>query len=113
MRQRLDDAEAMGLRIWQRFKLKVLTMTLAGAITIDADSPPLINLDAGGAGRNVTLPTEEEGLVFLINNISDAAEDLTVKNPATTTIGTVSQNEAGIAFCAGGVWYLRLVGTTT
>jgi len=102
-----DPIICMGL------KLQVLTQTLAAAMTIDRDSPPMINLDPGGAGRNVTLPTEEDGLVFLINNIADAAEDITVKNPATTTIGTISQNEAGLAICAGGVWYLRLVGTTT
>lgn len=113
MRQRADDLQAFGLTIWSKEKRKVLTLTLGAAFVIDADSPPIINLDPGGAGRNVTLPTEEEGLCFLINNIADAAEDLTVKNPATTTIGTISQNEAGLAICAGGVWYIRLVGTTT
>lgn len=113
MRQRFDDAIFFGAHFWTKLKLKALTLTLGAAFTIDADAPPVINLDPGGAGRNVTLPTEEEGLCFLINNIADAAEDLTIKNPATTTIGTVSQNEAGLAICAGGVWYLRLVGTTT
>jgi len=96
-----------------KLKLRFITLTLGGNIVIDADGAPGLNLDPGGAGRNVTLPTEEEGLTFLINNIADAAEDLTIKNPATTTIGTISQGEAGVAFCAGGVWYLRLVGTTT
>lgn len=113
MRQRADDLVVWGLSIISKLKLKGVTLTLAGNYTIDADQGPMVNLDPGGAGRNVTLPTEEEGLTFVINNIADAAEDLTVKNPAATTIGTVSQNEAGIAFCVGGVWYLRLVGTTT
>lgn len=113
MRQRLDDAELFGARIWTKLKLKALTQTLAGAFTVDADSPPVLNLDPGGATRVVTLPAVEEGLIFLINNTADAAEDLTINNPAAATIGTVSQNEAGLAICVGGVWYLRLVGTST
>jgi hypothetical protein len=112
-RQRLDDAAAFGFDIYNRLKIRALTLTLAAHLTVDADGPPVLNLDPGGAGRNVTLPTEDEGLVFFINNIADAAEDLTVKNPAASTLGTVSQNEMGVAFCLGGVWYLRLVGTTT
>lgn len=113
MRQRLDNAEAFGLRVWDKLKLKALTLTLGAAMTVDADSPPVLNLDPGGATRVITLPAVEEGLVFFINNIADAAEDLTINNPAAATIGTVSQNEMGVAFCLGGVWYLRLVGTTT
>lgn len=113
MRQRHDNLEAFGLRVWDHLKLKALTQTLVGAFVVDDDSPPILNLDPGGATRILTLPAVNEGLVFLINNIADAAEDLTINNPAAATIGTISQNEAGLAFCAGGVWYLRLVGTTT
>lgn len=113
MRQRLDDAVIFGGNFWTKLKLKPMTLTLGAALTIDADSPPLLNIDPGGATRILTLPTGEEGLVFVINNAADAAEDLTINNPAAATIGTVSQNEAGVAFFAGGVWYLRLVGTTT
>lgn len=113
MRQRADDLLVMGLNLYNRLKIRAMTLTLAGNLVVDADSPTALNLDPGGAGRNVTLPTEEEGLTFLINNIADAAEDLTIKNPAAATIGTVSQNEMGLAICLGGVWYVRLVGTTT
>lgn len=112
-RNRFDNIKVWGLDIISALRLKGVTQTLAGNYVIDADQGPLVNLDPGGAGRNVTLPTEDEGLAYLINNIADAAEDLTVKNPAAATIGTISQNEAGLAICAGGVWYLRLVGTTT
>lgn len=113
MRERFDDASAFGLEIFNRLKLRALTLTLAAAFVIDADAPTLINLDPGGATRTVDLPTPEEGLIFLINNIADAAEDLTIRNAAAATIGTISQNEAGLAICVGGIWYLRLVGTTT
>lgn len=108
-----EDGKFYDMTICMGLKIRALTQTLGAALVVDRDSPPILNLDPGGAGRNVTLPTEEEGLTFIINNIADAAEDLTIKNPAASTIGTVSQNEAGVAICAGGVWYLRLVGTTT
>lgn len=113
MRQRLDNAEVFGLRIWDTLKLKALTQTLTGAFVVDSDSPPVLNLDPGGATRVVTLPAVNEGLTYIINNAADAAEDLTINNPAAATIGTISQNEAGVAMCLGGVWVLRLVGTTT
>lgn len=113
MRQRLDNAELFGARIWSQLKLKALTLALTAAFTVDADSPPVLNLDPNGATKVVTLPPVEEGLVFLINNTADAAEDLTINNPAAATIGTVSQNEMGLAICLGGVWYVRLVGTST
>jgi hypothetical protein len=82
MRQRLDHADAFGLRIWSKWKFKCETLTMAGNLVVGADSPPVLNLDCNGSGRNVTLPTEEEGLAFLINNISSGATDLTIKNPA-------------------------------
>lgn len=113
MRQRLDNADMFGASIWTKLKMKVLGMIMTGNLVLDADSPPLLNLDLNGLARNLTLPTEEEGLIFLVNNISATAIDLTVKNPAAATIGTLSQAEAGIIFCAQGVWYFRLFGTTT
>ena len=112
-RNRHDDADLFGVFIYNRLKLKALTLTLGAAMTVDGDSPPVLNLDPGGATRVITLPAVEEGLVFFINNIADAAEDLTINNPAAATIGTISQNEMGLAICLGGVWYVRLVGTTT
>ena len=112
MRQRLDDAVVWGLKIVSKLKFAATTLTLAGAATLDADAV-LYNLDPGGATRVITLPAVEEGLAILINNIADAAEDLTINAPPATTIGTVSQNEMGIAICLGGVWYLRLVGANT
>lgn len=113
MRNNLDDAELFNPIIAVGLKLRTMTKVLAGAFSIPADAPPLINLDPDGSTRVITLPTEEEGLMFLINNWAGGAEDLTINNPAAGTIGTISQNEAGLALCAGGIWYLRLVGTTT
>lgn len=79
--------------------------TLSGAAALDGTYPAICKLDPGGAGRDVTLDVEESipatGLVRLIVNGADAAEDLTVKNDAGSTIGTVSQNEAGIFYNQG------------
>ncbi len=82
------------------------TSTLAGALVLTHDSNQLQFLDPGGAGRNVDLPAEEEsdGLMFVIVNRADAAEDLTVRNDAAGTVGTVSQNEIGIFVCNGVAW---------
>lgn len=82
------------------------TTTMAGALVMTHDSTQFQFLDPGGAGRNVDLPAEEEsdGLMFVIVNGADAAEDLTVRNDAAATIGTVAQNEIGIFVCNGVAW---------
>lgn len=97
-------------------KYLVDTRTLTGATVIAKESAPLINLDPGGATRTVDFPapdTELEGAMFIINNWADAAEDLTIRNSAAATILTISQNEAGVVFYAGGVTYGRLWGALT
>lgn len=98
--------------IWKGLRLGVMTQVLGGNLTMDRDFPTIINLDPNGA-RDVLLPPEEEGLVFLFNNWAGGAEDITVKDDSgVSTIGTISQNESAVAFCAGGVWKL-LVGAST
>lgn len=113
MRQRADDLDIFGMQIFNRLKFRSIVLTLGAAYTIDADGATLLSLDPGGATRVITLPAAEEGLAFIINNIADAAEDLTINSPPATTIGTISQNEAALVFCSGGVWYVRLVGAQT
>lgn len=94
-----------------RFRSSVQTLT--AAVTIDRDSAQLLFLDPGGAARNVTMPTAETGLFFWIQNTADAAEDLVIKNPATTTIGTISQNEGAFVVSDGTNWFVTMVGTST
>ena len=79
------------------------TMTASGAVTLNDTYPNLVGIDAGGAGRNVTLDDEatHKGLLRVIVNRSDAAEDLTVKDSGGDTIGTVSQNELAVFYCDG------------
>ncbi len=84
--------------------------TLSGArvITIaEADRYNAVAFDPGGAGRNVDLPAEElcAGVVLFISNTADAAEILTVRNDAGSTIVTPTQNEACMVWCDGVRWY--------
>lgn len=112
----LRDTVAENILHRSKFKLDANVQTLTGTLTLAADSPPLQALDPGGAGRDVLLPAEERGLVFVIVNTADAAEALTVKEDGgVTTIGTVAgsaggaTNERGIFVCDGTTWY-ALVG---
>jgi len=84
----------------------VNTETLAGNKTLTATDAPVQFLDPGGAARTVTLPAEASstGLVYLIANRADLAEDLTVQDDGAATVVTISQNECGIIFCDGVTW---------
>ena len=74
--------------------------TLTGATQLTGASSQLLKLDPGGAARNVTLPgidegvADTDGLVFVITNAADAAENLVILNPAAATVVTISQNES-------------------
>jgi hypothetical protein len=80
--------------------------TLSGAKTLTTTSERLQFLDPDGAGRDVNLPAEgsSSGLSFVIINMADGAEDLTVKDDSPATIITVGQDEIGFVFCNGTVW---------
>ena len=111
-RLNMENSELYDPVIRKGFKLASVTLTLGGNLTMDRDFPPIVNLDPNGA-RTVFLPPEEEGLTFFFNNWAGGAEDITVRDDGdATTIGTISQNESAVAFCAGGVWKL-LVGAST
>lgn len=100
---RVEDSKLVNL-----IRGGVNIQTLGATFTIDKGFPLINVLDPGGAGRTVVLPAEgdSEGLIFLIANAADAAEDLTVKeDSSTTTIVTISQSESAIIFCSGGTWF--------
>lgn len=80
-------------------------ITATGAVTLTMASPHLLFFDCGGASRNLTYPdTKGRGCEWRVVNTSDAAEDITVKDPAGNTIITVSQNEMGIIGTDGTTW---------
>lgn len=79
--------------------------TATGNITLTVDSKPVQVIDPNGANRNVTLPAvaQSHGLLFFITH-SGSANTLAVKNPGGTTIGTVGQGQAAIAWCDSTGW---------
>lgn len=78
--------------------------TLSGAKTLSASDPMVQSLDPGGAGRDVNLPAEENGLVFVIANRADAAEALTIKDDGGTSLATVNQDDVAYAISDGTGW---------
>ena len=81
-------------------------ITLDGAFTVTKAYPSIIKVDPGGAGRDVTLEAEADskGLVRVIINMADAAESLTVKDDAGSTICVIAQNQLAIVACTGSAW---------
>lgn len=92
----------------------VNTETLSGNKTMARSDSPVQFLDPGGANRNVDLPAEEEGLVYIISNEADmGSEDLTVReDTGMTTVVTVSQNEVAIVVSDGTGWAAMVAATT-
>lgn len=80
--------------------------TLAANKTLAASDRRIQVLDPGGVGRDVTLPPEaaSAGLDFIVHNAADAAETLTIKDGAGSTVSTPAQNETAWVFCDGTTW---------
>lgn len=82
----------------------VETTTATGAVTLTTSSAHFQRVDPGGAGRDLTLPADQEGLWFLIFNAADNAEDLTIKDAGAVTICVLNQNQAAFLACDGATW---------
>lgn len=78
--------------------------TLSGDKTIATGDAQIQNIDPGGAARNVDLPAEEAGLVYVIGNRADAAEDITVRDDADSTLLTLNQDDVGYFISDGTGW---------
>jgi hypothetical protein len=92
-----------------RFSAKT-NETLTGTRTITYDEVERYQafaFDPGGAARNVDLPAEEScaGAFLYISNTADAAEIITVRNDAGSTVVTPTQGEACMVWCDGVRWY--------
>ncbi|MBK8123874.1 MAG: hypothetical protein IPK54_10055 [Dokdonella sp.] len=81
--------------------------TLTGTLTLTEEEADVLDLDPGGASRNVVLPADAVGLrgrVFYIYNSADAAENLVMKqSDGSTTVITIGQGKAGIVWLSGNV----------
>lgn len=81
------------------------TETLTGDVSLLDTDDPIQFLDPGGSSRTITLPAAATtNHVFVIANMADAAEKLTVQNDAITKIDDISKNEAKIFVSAGTYW---------
>jgi hypothetical protein len=71
---------------------------LSGTLTLDTAYSNVLRLDPGGANRTVTLPAEAatEGLWFLIANVADAPEWLTVQDDSPATVRILGQGESAL-----------------
>lgn len=116
MRNNIEGAMISDTKLVQNIKGERLVQALAGAMTFDGDTPFVAFIDPGGATRVVTLPdptsVAEADTVRIIVNTADAAEDLTINDPAATTRGTISQNEFAIILCDGVRHYVGVMTTT-
>ncbi len=102
----LRDTDLTNVVVRERWKMASFTETLSAGKTITVAYPPIIMLDPGGSGRDVTLPAEasSKDLMFLIVNLADAAEALTVKDDGGTTIAVLAEGERAWFFCDGTTW---------
>ena len=83
-------------------------ITLTGNLSVDfaTYNGNLLRIDPGGAARDVTLPDPANfaGMQLAILNAADAAETITVKNAAGSSLGTIEQNRIGHLVVLGGAW---------
>lgn len=86
--------------VHSQFKFDHSAITLSGDITLLDGHATVLQLDANGAARNVTLPATSranKGRVFIIYNTAAAANSLTVKQSnGSTTVLTVAQGKCAM-----------------
>lgn len=80
------------------------TTTATGNITLTDLDVPIQRIDPDGA-RDLTMPAEgSTNREFLIVNIADMAEVITIKNDGAATLGTPTQNESAFVIPDGTNW---------
>ncbi len=112
-RMNLEDTKVYDPILVKGIKGGVHVETKAAAWTLDRDAGFLQFYTLTGSTRIMTLPTAEAGLMFFVFNTSASALDITVNNPAASTVGTISQNEGALIVSDGTNWIVSLVGTST
>lgn len=86
--------------------------TVSGNITLTTSSAR-IQILALDQARDITLPAEAEGLMFLISNIAAGASSGTLKNDAGTALATIAQYQTAIALSDGTGWLVFLGAAST
>ena len=85
----------------------VESQTLSGDTTLTDKDSLFQSIDGGGSDRDVTLPAEKDGRVYIIKN-SGATNSLVIKNDAAATVETLANGETGIIVCDGSNWIVML-----
>lgn len=87
--------------------------TLSGDITLGDTDANLQIIDPGGAARTVTTPASADanGLFFVIRNVADADEAITVSADGST-LTVVQRGEAVLIASTGAAWRVFLRETT-
>lgn len=82
------------------------SLSLSGAYTLKLKDGQILRIDPGGSARDVTLDAawQKDGFWVEITNTADAAENLVIKDPAASTIVTISQNEKALIAYDGSAW---------
>ena len=107
-RMNMEDMRVDGAILNSNIKGGTEAIAIAGALTIGAKPPFIVKIDPTGA-QNVTCPTKGSKFMFIVIHGSTNNADLTIKDSAAVTIGTLSQNEIGMVVDDGvatffGVW---------
>lgn len=98
-RRTSEDSDIFRPINWEGFGL-ACSMAPNADLTMTAKSPPVIIMTPASTGKKILLPPEKAFQTFLVWNMAATALDITVKEDSdTTTIATVSQNEAAIFYC--------------
>lgn len=104
----IRDAQADGSALLDPFLGVPGTETTAtGSVSITRATGKFVKIDPGGSARDVTLAASlnRHGAWLNIMNAADAAENLTIKNSAGSTLGVLNQNQ--------GCWAVNLDGTAS
>lgn len=75
--------------------------------TAEVNENVIWSFDPGGSARNLVLPAaaSHTGAVLFISNNADAAEVITIQDPAgPTTVCTPTQSEGAVVWCDGVIW---------
>ena len=87
------------------FQFEVTSFTMTGTTAVANTSNTILALDPGGAARNLDLPAADNNLNrgqwFIVVNLADSAETITVRHNGGATIMSVAQGKIGLAWQVG------------
>lgn len=96
-RRTSEDADQFRPITWEGLGL-ACSMAKDANLTMTAKSPPVVIMTPTAA-RTILLPPEKAFQTFIVWNMAASALDITVKEDSdTTTVATISQNEAAIFY---------------